>query len=92
MIPNIVVPMPMPIHGGGGGDGKAELAVLIAVFMIALFLNIVAWLRNGLKYKIWNPLIVVNDNEVQKHAQLLLVIIGAIFIIVFVTALIYYWL
>lgn len=90
MIPNIIVPM--PIHGGEGGDGKAALAVLIVVFVIVLFLNIVAWLRNGLKYKTWNPLIIVNDNEVQKHAQLLLVIIGVIFVIVFVTALIYSWL
>ena len=88
MIPNIVVPMPMPIHGGGG-DWKAGLAAFIAIFVIALCLNIGVGLRNGLKYKIWNPLIVVNDSILQEFARVVLCASGALFIIVFASALIY---
>lgn len=88
MIPNIVVPMPMPIHGGGG-DGKAALAALIAVGVIALCLNIGFWLRNGLKYKVWKPLIVVNNNMLHEFARTLLVVIVAVFIFIFASALIY---
>lgn len=88
MIPNIVVPMPMPIHGGGG-DEKAALAALIVIFVIALCLNIGVWLRNGLKYKIWNPLIVVNDSILQEFARVVLCATVALLIISFVSALIY---
>lgn len=91
MITNIVVPMPMPIHGGGG-DGKAALAALIAVGVIALCLNIGVWLRNGLKYKIWNPLIVVNDSILQVLARALLCATVGLFIVLFVAVLIYSWL
>ena len=88
MIPNIVVPMPMPIHGGGG-DWKAGLAAFIAIFVIALCLNVGVWLRNGLKYKIWNPLIVVNDSILQEFARVVLFATVALFIIVFASTLIY---
>lgn len=88
MIPNIVVLMPMPIHGGGG-DEKAALAALIAIFVIALCLNIGIWLRNGLKYKIWNPRIVVNDSILQVIAMELLCVTVVLFIVLFVSAQIY---
>ena len=88
MIPNIVVPMPMPIPGGGG-DEKAALTAFIAIFVIALCLNIGVWLRNGLKYKMWNPLIVVNDSILQEFARVVLCATVALFIIVFASALIY---
>ena len=88
MIPNIVVPMPMPIHGGGG-DEKSALAAFITVFVIALCLNIGVWLRNGLKYKIWNPLIVVNDSILQEFARVVLCATVALSIIVFASTLIY---
>lgn len=88
MIPNIVVPMLLPIHGGGG-DEKAVLAEFITVFVIALCLNIGIWLRNGLKYKIWNPRIVVNDSILQVLAMAVLCATVALFIILFVSALIY---
>ena len=88
MIPTIVVPMPMPIHGGGG-DEKAALAALIVIFVIALCLNIGVVLRNGLKYKIWNPLIVVNDSILQEFARVVLCATVALLIILFVSALIY---
>lgn len=88
MIPNIVVPMPMPIHGGGG-DWKTALAVFIAFFVIALCLNIGVWLRNGLKHKIWNPLIVVNDSILQEFARVVLCATVALLIILFASALIY---
>ena len=79
--------MPMPIHGGGG-DEKAALAALIVIFVIALCLNIGVWLRNGLKYKIWNPLIVVNDSVLQEFAWVVLCATVALFIIVFASTLI----
>lgn len=88
MIPNIVVPMPMPIHGGGGDD-KAALAALIVIFVIALCLNIGVWLRNGLKHKIWNPLIIVNDSILQEFARVVLCATVVLFIIVFASTLIY---
>ena len=88
MIPNIVVPMPMPIHGGDG-DLKAALAAFIVIFVIALCLNIGVWLRNGLKYKIWNPLILVNDSILQEFARVVLCVTVALFIIVFASTLIY---
>lgn len=88
MIPNIVVPMPMPIHGGGG-DEKAALAALIAIFVIALCLNIGVWLRNGLKYKNWNPLIIVNDSILQEFAMVVMGATVVLLIILFVSALIY---
>lgn len=88
MILNIVVPIPMPIHSGGG-DWKAALAALIAVFVIALCLNIGVWVRNGLKYKIWNPRIVVNDSILQVIAMELLCVTVVLFIVLFVSALIY---
>ena len=88
MIPNIVVPMPMP-SPGGGGDWKEGLTALIVIFVIALCLNIGVWLRNGLKYKIWNPLIVVNDSILQEFARVVLFATVALFIIVFASALIY---
>lgn len=88
MIPNIVVPMPMPIHGGGG-DEKAALAALIVIFVIALCLNIGIWLRNGLKHKIWNPLIIVNGSILQEFAMVVLCATVALFIILFLSALIY---
>lgn len=88
MIPNIVVPIPTPIYGGDG-DWKAAFAAFIAIFVIALCLNIGVWLRNGLKYKIWNPLIVVNDSILQEFARVVLCVTVALFIILFASTLIY---
>ena len=68
---------------------KAALAVFIAFFVIALCLNIGVWLRNGLKYKIWNPLIVVNDSILQEFARVVLCATVVLLIILLVSALIY---